>query len=260
MVEIRYGNNREAAELAGLTVEEAREQFRTGFGIPNKARAILNGGKVKRSLEIDTVLNDDDELAFAVPKHRGAYLVGATLLALAVTGGVFAYGFVNASTTLSATVAEYNFADVSVNTTGISSLTWSGYGFFKGGIPANASNNGTPIYNIDTQSSGYTGDLVVSVSIANGDQLAKRYRTLAMKIAMCYPDGSLMDINESGAADANDWVMLTLNNGTVSMYTGGTANTTTVRVLGGYYITHARPFAGWEGSASPELYCEVSQR
>jgi hypothetical protein len=257
MVEIKYGEQYEVSDMAGLTVSEAREQYRTEFGIPDKARAKLNGSKVKASMECDTVLNDDDKLTFAVSRSRGAYLVGALLLALAVTGGVFAYGFINASTTLSATISS-NFADVSVNTTGVSSLTWSGYGFYKGAI--STSTNGTAIFDIDTASSGYTGDYVVTVSIGNADQLAKRYRVLSLKLGMCLPDGSAMDINEDGSTDASDWVMLTLDNGSVSLFPKGSANVTTVRVKSGFYITHAMPFAGWSGSASPDLFCEVAQR
>ena len=114
MVEIRYGENFEVADLAGLTVGEAREQFRAEFGIPDKARAKLNGQKVKESTEPDTILNDDDKVSFAVSRSKGPFLVGALLLALALTGGVFAYGFINASTTLTATISDSNFADVSV--------------------------------------------------------------------------------------------------------------------------------------------------
>ena len=47
MVEIRYGDQYEVTDLAGQTVNEAREQFRSEFGIPDKARAKLNGSKVK---------------------------------------------------------------------------------------------------------------------------------------------------------------------------------------------------------------------
>ena len=100
MVEIKYGDQFEVTDLAGQTVSEAREQFKAEFGIPDKAKAKLNGSKVKSSAEIDTVLNDDDKLTFAVSRSRMPYLVGALLLALAVTGGVFAFGFINATTTI----------------------------------------------------------------------------------------------------------------------------------------------------------------
>jgi hypothetical protein len=256
MVEIRYGDQYEIADLAGQTVSEAREQFRADFGIPGKARAKLNGRKVKGSLEPDTVLNDDDRLSFAITRGKGVYLVGALLLALACTGGVFAYGFVNATTTLDAYVADANFADVSVNSS-YTSISWSGYGFFKGSI------GGVPsgIFDIDTATSGYTGDLVVSVSIGNAADLAKYYRVLALKLDMVYPNGDPVDINEDGIEDADtDWVLLNLNNGSVDMFPGGMADVCTIRVKNGFYVTHIKPLGGWTGSPDPDLFCEVAQR
>lgn len=264
MVEIRYGDQYEVTDLAGHTVSEAREHFKSEFGIPDKAKAKLNGGKVKSSAELETVLNDDDRLTFAVSRSRGVYLVGALLLALAATGGVFAYGFINASTTnISVGTPGSNFADVTENTSGTGDLTWSTYGHFKGSIVADYTANGTPIFNIDTTGGGgYTGDLVVTVTLGNADALAEVYKVLALKLDMSTPDGNNMDINGDGTPTTADWVMLTLNNGEVSMFPGGTANVTNVRVKSGFYITHARPNAGWGGtaSASPELFCEVAQR
>jgi len=265
MVEIRYGEQYEVADLAGQTVSEAREQFRDEFGIPDKARAKLNGSKIKGSTEMDTVLNDDDKVSFAVAKSRAPFMVGALLLALAATGGVFAFGFINASTTLTgASVSDYNFAEVSDNTTGIANIEWSGHGYYKGTVGAVVGESlPQPIFNIDTASSGYTGDLVVTVTIGNADALAKYYRVLALKLDMATPDGNMMDINESGANNTADWVMLTLDNGSVSMFPGGTANTCTVRVKSGFYITHVKPHGSGWGSGSnpqPDLFCEVAQR
>ena len=261
MVEIRYGDQYEVADIAGQTVSEAREQFRDEFGIPDKARAKVNGKKVRGSSELDVVLNDDDKVSFVVAKNRAPFMVGALLLALAISGGVFATGFINATATLTGTVKNYDFASVSVNTTGISALSWTGYGSFKGSIPITTT-NGTPIFNIDTLSSGYTGDLVVTVSLGNADQLAEVYRVLALKLTFNTPNGAVADINESGAADANDWVLLTLDNGSVSMFPKGAAsnNVCTVRVASGFYITNIKPLGGFGGSASPNLFCEVAQR
>jgi hypothetical protein len=254
MVEIKYGEQFEVADLAGQTISEAREQFKADFGIPDKAKAKLNGSKIKTGAEIDTVLNDDDKLTFAVSRSRVPYLVGALLLAMAITGGVFAYGFINATTTLTATTVNSNFADVTVNSTGVAALTWNAFGFFKGSIGGPNS-----IFNV-IPAAGYTGDLVTTVTLGNADQLVKRYRVLALQLEMVnYTTNATMDINESGAADANDWVVLSLDNGSVSMFTNG-GSPMAVRVKGGFYITHVYPFAGWSGSASPQLFCEVAQR
>ncbi len=254
MVEIRFKDQYEATDLTGLTVSEARENFREEYGIPDKATAKLNGNKVKGSAEIDTVLNDDDKLTFTVSRGMGAYLVGASLLALAVTGSVFAFGFINSTTSLNATTIESNFAEVTANFTGSADVTWNAFGFYKGSI-------GGPhtIFNI-TPAAGYTGDLVTTVTVGNADDLVKRYRVLALQLEMVDREtDTILDINESGTADVNDWVMLTLDNGSVSMFTDGSANMS-LRVKRGFYITHVHPFGGWEGSASPDLFCEVAQR
>jgi hypothetical protein len=254
MVEIKFKDQLEVADLAGRTVGEIREQYRKEFGIPHGAAARLNGVKISGSAEFDTVLNGNDKLTFTVSKGLGAYLVGAAILALAVTGSMFAYGFVNATTSLNAATVNSNFADVSADTAGSANVTWTAFGFYKGSI-------GGPntIFNI-SPAEGYTGDLVTTVTIGNADDLVKRYRVLALQLEMVdQATGTPLDINESGSADANDWVMLTLDNGSVSLFTDGSANMS-LRVKHGFYITQIHPFGGWQGSATPELFCEVSQR
>jgi hypothetical protein len=258
MVEIKYGEQIEVTDLAGQTISEAREQFKAEFGIPDKAKATLNSSKVKSGAEIDTVLNDDDKLSFAVAKSRVPYLVGAMLLALAITGGVFAYGFINATTTIHATAIESNFADVVANNT-FATPAFTTWGFYKGSIGSGYLFNVTP-------GTSYTGDLAVTVSLGNADQLAKNYRAFALQLDMIYSaNATVVDINEStdnGSGDTEDWVMLTLDNGSVTMFPQGTASAAqmTVRVKRGFYITQVHPFGGWQGSSEPEIFCEVAQR
>jgi hypothetical protein len=250
MVEIRYRDQFEVSELAGQTVAEAREQFKAEFGIPNKAQVKLNGVKVKSSAECDTVLNDDDKLTFAVSRGRGAYLVGALLLALAITGGIFASGFINATTTLTVGL-QNNFADVTVNASA-SSLTWSAFGFYKGTINTGT---GIGIFNVKP-ATGYTGNLATTISLGNAGDLAKVYRVLSLQLAMV-SGGVDLDVS---AGNGQNWAMLTLDNGSVTLFTdAGSANMTVV-VKRGFYITHAKPFAGWSGAAGPELFAEVAQR
>lgn len=247
MVEIKFKDQFEVSELAGQTVSEAREQFKAEFGIPNKAQAKLNGSKVKAGAELDTVLAGDDKLTFAVSHGKGAYLVGALLLALAVTGGIFASGFVNATTTLAATT-HTNFADVAVAT---DPPSWTTFGFFKGAIPAGN------LFTI-TPATGYIGDLVTTVTLGNADALVSTYRAFSLQLAMYDNTGAVMDINESGSADAaTDWVMLTLDNGSINMFTAGGSGAMTVRVNKGFYITHVYVSGG---TATPQLFCEVAQR
>jgi hypothetical protein len=268
MIEVKYGEHFEVADIAGNTIHEAREKFKAEFEIPGKARAKLNGKTIKSGLEEKVVLNDDDNLTFAVVRSRVPFLVGAVLLALAVTGGVFAYGFINATTTLMASVYESNFADVSVNTTGVNAMNaigWKAWGYYKGSIPG-----GYDIFNV-VPGDNYTGDLAVTVALGNADALVKIYRMLSLQLQMVYSDNTseVVDINESsdnGTGDAEDWVVLSLDNGSVTMFPQGTsgARAMSVRIKRGFYITQIHPYypPGWpsDASASPELFCEVAQR
>ena len=89
MVEIRYGEYNESADLAGQSVAEARKLFKGELGIPEKATARINGKKVNSQLEGETCLTDDDRLSFSQGRGRGIFLLGSLLLTLVVTGGVF---------------------------------------------------------------------------------------------------------------------------------------------------------------------------
>jgi molybdopterin converting factor small subunit len=253
MVEIRYQDQFEVSELAGQTVSEAREQFKAEFGIPNKAQAKLNGLKVKSGAEIDTVLTDDDKLTFVVSRSKGAYLVGALLLALTVTGSIFAAGFINNTATINVGTINSNFADVTANASA-GTLTWGGFGFYKGTIAGTGSEVG--IFNI-TPAAGYPSDLVTTVTLSNADELSKVYRVLALRLEMVVADVPV-DIS---AGAGNTVAMLTLENGSVSLFTDQGDSPMTVRVKSGFYITHMRPAGGFGASnEDPQLFCEVAQR
>ncbi|MFC1961788.1 hypothetical protein ACFLWN_01900 [Chloroflexota bacterium] len=252
MVEIRYKEFNEVTDLAGLSIAEARQQFKNELGIPDKAQARINGKKVNRELETETSICDEDTLTFAVARNRGAYMVAALLLALAVTGGVFAYGFVTASNPLTVTAKQADFAGVTANTTG--SPTWEPYGFFKGSI------TGGPIFDVNTHKSQYAGNFVLTVSIANADQLVSCYRVLALKIDAIDGVGNPVDVNGTGTYDsANDYALLTLGNGSVDLFMGGAADNYTIRVISGFYVSHVWG-SGWAGSPAPLLFAEVAQR
>jgi hypothetical protein len=243
MVEIKYAEHFEVSDLAGQTIGEAREQYKDVFGIPDKAKAKLNGSKVKSSTEANTVLNDDDQLTFAVSRSRMPILIGALLLALAATGGIFAFGFQNANLTLSATTST-DFVQVTANTSG---LSWNVWGLFKGSIFGNKD-----LFYIQP-ATGWTGDLVVTVSLGNVGELAKTYRAFALEL-------ELYDTNANTqlplGLSANQTVLLSLDYPTVNMFYGATTTNMTVRVKNGYYVATHFP-AG--GTASPTIYCDVAQ-
>ncbi|MDD4859804.1 MAG: hypothetical protein PHR56_06330 [Dehalococcoidales bacterium] len=253
MVEIRYGDQDVTAELAGKTIEDARRLFRTELNIPGKAIARLNGKRVPRVMEAETDIMDTDVISFTETKGKGLFMVGALLGALVVTGGVFAYGFTNASSTMNVVSAGGDFAGITANTTQVP--TWQPFGQFKGAVPS-----GT-LFDVNTATSNYTGDLVVTVSVANGDELVKAYRVLNMFIEMRDSSGAIVDVNADTVADAKDFAMLTLGNGSVDLYiTQVQADTYTIKLKSGYYVSHAWGAGGWAGYENPILYAEVAQR
>ena len=256
MVEIRYGENYEVANLAGQSVAEAREQFKAEFGISGKARARINDNKVKGKMEAEVKLADNDKLSFTEARAgKGAFLVGALLLALSVTGGVFAYGLTTASTDFSSVTASgEDFAEVSSNTS--SAISWTPHGKFKG------TTGGGTLFDVDTQTSGYNGKSTISVSIANGDELVSVYRTLAMFIKVYGSHGDAVDINGDGNVDSDDFALLTLSNGAVDLFlsANATGDYYTVKLDSGFYATNIKG-TGWvSGYEQPLLYAEVAQR
>jgi molybdopterin converting factor small subunit len=246
MVEIRYGEQYEITDIAGQTVSEAREQFKGEFGIPDKAKAKLNGSKVKQNAELDTVLNDDDKVSFAVARSRTPFLIGALLLALAATGGVFTFGFLNANTTMTAITHE-DFAQVTANA---SISSFNVYGLYKGKIFA-----GQDLFYIQP-SSDWNGDLVTTVSLGNVGDLAKWYRAFALQLEMVYTNGPNAGQVIPLGLSQNQTVLLTLDYPTVNMFTVGTANMT-VRVKTGYYV--AQHFWPTDGDPSPQIFCDITQ-
>ncbi len=61
MVTVISGANEVRSELAGSTVEDAREQFAQGLSIPGNAKAQVNG----RPVQDDYELRSGDRLVFA---------------------------------------------------------------------------------------------------------------------------------------------------------------------------------------------------
>ena len=241
-------------DIAGQTVEESRGLYKALCNIPDKAVATLNGKKVKASEETSTILCDEDSLTFKIAKRsKSAYLVGALLLGLVITGSVFAYGYSTASTTLSVTAAGADYASVTANTS--STPNWFARGLFKG-----STGSGT-LFDVDTTSSNYTGDMTVTVTIANIDEIVDVYRHLALSIEVRDSGNNLVDINGDGNADSKDYDLLTLGNAAVDLnMTQVTADSYTIKLLNGYYLTNVWG-SGWtSGHEIPTLYCEVAQR
>ena len=254
MIEIKFRGNYEVTELAGHTVAEARGLYKAEFGIADKAVAVLNGKNITAAVEAAVLLKNNDNLEFkTVRGHKAFYLVGALLLAMGITGGVFAFGFTNSSATISTVMANSDFATVTANTS--STPTWTARGLQK-----NPTGSGT-LFDINTQTSGYTGDFVATVSIANLGDLVKVYHNLTLEIEMRDSCNNLVDINGDGIANANDFTLLTLDNSKVSFTIKQVVpNIYTVKLKNGYYVCNAGKSTWASGAGTPLLYCELAQR
>lgn len=250
MVEIKHGEHKELVQLTGKTIAEVREEYREEFDIPKNSNAILNGKTVKKSMESKIVLEECDELSFVEKKRsRVPILATAIMLALAITGGVFAYTYTTASATLTLTSATGDFASISTNATGVSSITWKPFGKYRGVIPAGTVFNVTP-------TTGYTGDVEVKVYLSNMDELTKNYSFYMMRLRLENSLGTPVD------AEGIEQI-LTMENGVASFYFPSSNFTpgTTYYVVnkGGSYIGFPFASGGWATTYDPTLYAQVTQ-
>ena len=238
MTEIRYGKHYEVADLAGRSVAQVREQYKQEFGIPDKAQARLNGKGIGQKHEPKTALSHNDSLTFAQKSRRGLFFIGAVLLALAITGGVFAWGATTATVGLTLT-QQGDFAEVVASG---SLPTWNVFGSTKGSVAT-----GT-LFAVNPDDD-WTGDMSVLVTIGNAEDLVEVYRILVLEI----------EVQDSLGNPIGGPEFLTLGKGDIDMDVDYDTDVGyTVEITGGYYITHK---GGWTGGQEdPVLMCQVLQR
>ena len=115
-------------------------------------------------------------------KTRGLVLLGALLLTLAVTGGLFAYAYTVASVSISTSVASADFASVTANTT-TTALDYNLLGSVNGKL-------GSQDLFAVTGDASYTGDVEVIVYLANADELVQEYRFWMMRLEFTDASGT----------------------------------------------------------------------
>ena len=252
MVEIRYGEHYEVADLAGRSVAQARKQYKQEFGIPDKAQASLNGKGIGKKHEPVTALGHNDSLTFAQKSRKGLFFIGAMLLALAVTGGVFAYGALTYSVTSLVTAMSSEFADADV---GAHTPTWSLWGSYSGAIPETLE-----VFKV-TPGEDFTGDFVVQIYLTNVDQLVEVYRTMGMTWTVKNHDLN----SEIGSVTCSPTEgFLSLTNPTVDLEIHLTGSPDGIEFIdvdlsSGFYRTHSHG-GGWGGSAEPIILCNIIQK
>jgi len=257
MVEIKYGEHYEVADLAGKSVAEVREQYKEEFGIPDKAQASLDGKGIRKKLEPKIELNDDAELSFAEKSRRGLFFIGAMVLAIAITSGIFAYTYTTATLTLAAT-PKGEFAEVIKDASPPSWPTvWNRW---KGVVPPG------DLFDI-TPEATYTGDLVVKVYLTNQASLVTGYQHLNIKLQLwddvAANHGTAVNMTDwqNAYADTARFELLTMENGMATFalqgYTAG--NTYYIYSAGGTFQTQPWKAATAAGNLSPDFFCEVIQ-
>jgi hypothetical protein len=256
MIKVIYQDRYEETDLSLCTVSEARDTLKDILDIPCNAKARLNGQNIKPSSEGQAVLQDGDHLIFNKTNHRGLFLTAALVAAIAITGGVFAYGYVNSTAALLITLnpGAQNFVDVSSNNS--DPISWNPAGSSSG-----YTGNGT-LWDIDTLSGNYSSDLLATVYLTNLADMKHVYRGVGLFLAIYNSSGALVDINNDGTADiADDVAFLSLNNGVVEIQIPGAADVFTAVLDHGFYITFPYDSDTWtSAAASPNLYIEMSQR
>ncbi|MFC1914360.1 hypothetical protein ACFLXF_03715 [Chloroflexota bacterium] len=252
MVEIKHGEYQEVADLAGLSVAEARKKFRDELGIPDNANARINGKKVNHKLETETALCDEDKLTFTKARGgKGTLLVGALLLALAVTGGIFAATATSATATIDATAVSTGIADVTFNA---APNAWYVFPRYKGSMTADT------LFTVDPDT-GFNGDLLVSLYLTNGDSLVNVYKAMVMKIEIYDDSGGTADSWDGTDALVAGPEYLTLSGSEVSLAYTQSGNTAPyfVRLTSGYYSCFRWVSAPSSSEEDPIIFCEVGQ-
>jgi hypothetical protein len=173
------------------------------------------------------------------------YLVTALVLALAITGGLFAYTYTSQTTTLGAVSISSDFANVTVNNT---VPNYAVLGSYRGKIPQGNLFEVSP-------SANYSGDLQVNVYLSNVDQLSYKYGMLLMRVRIVNGANATVDVENMAKP-------LTLNNGQVSFTCDGLTPLSTyhVQMTGGVYRTFPWAYlTSSGGSYTPSITCEVLQ-
>lgn len=253
-VGISHEGYMEAGDLQGRTVAEIRELYQIKFSIPEKAVAVLNGRDLEHKKEDETLVNDCDELAFVVRgRSKLPLLVGALLLALVATGGIFAYTWTTASVTLSGT-AESDFAAIEPDGTPPNFGTVMGKWW---GSWTHSSPDGV-LFTV-TPNTNYNGDLLVKLYLTNAPQLSRAFQHLNLHVELL--DSTYANLHTSYTG--HTFQLLTADNGVVTLDLQQNGNPPYyVYLVQSTWKTNPRSPLDWTSgfSVAPSLYCEVTQR
>ena len=217
-----------------------REMYDSEFSLSDRAQANLNGQWLKKKQEAETKICDEDELYFEERSRRGLVMLGAFLLTLALTGGMFAYTALTDSVTIGVSAVSAEFADVSANNSVVyntSTIVGNVVGKINAGV----------MFDVSTETN-YTGDIEVIVSLANVDELVQEYKFWMMRLKLT--DGSDTNL---GYDTNNSTQFISLKNPSV-IFAVDSANLSVPRYIhniGGSYKT--LPSSIWAGSGFDQM-------
>jgi len=159
-----------------------------------------------------------------------------------IARGICAYGATTATVTLGLT-QKTDFALVAAVG---SPATWNVWGSYKGKVTTG------DLFTI-TPEATWTGDMSVTLTIANTQDLVEAYKILVFKI-------EVWDNVTSAKAVGSTTEYLTLGKGDIEIdfEQAAPGRAYDVRIISGYYITHK---GGWtDGKEDPLIMCQVLQR
>jgi len=180
---------------------------------------------------------------FGIKGTKILVLLGSILLALAVTGGLFAFTYTTRSQTITVTAASADFGTVTTNS---SPTAYTLVGRARGAVGA------ATLFNVSTDAN-YTGDVEVQVSLANPDELTEDYSFWMIRL-------ELTDSSTTTKVDEeNITQVLSLDSPFVSFAVDSSNLSSSVYVhcVGGAY--RAWPFALGSQGNDPLIFCEVVQ-
>jgi len=172
------------------------------------------------------------------------YLATALMLALAITGGLFAYAYTQDVATITASLTTGDFANVTDCTTFPS---YNVFGSYRGALPEGY------LFEI-LPTTGYPGDIAVNVYLSNIDELGKHYGLWMMRVQIV--DSSNVTIDKEDATK-----ILSLRNGAVSFVSDEMPPGATyyVRSDGGVYRSHCFAYITGFGAVNPQITAEILQ-
>ncbi len=171
------------------------------------------------------------------------FLLIALLAVVATSGGVFAYTFTTATTTIGVTAIQSDFANITASSYSAPEVFGTYTGTWDSGTLFDIVPHGD-----------YTGDLVIHVYLVNTGELIRQYHHLNMTLEFQDSTNNAVDVRAMEQ-------VLTLQNADVAFYwdSGNGTSPYAVELTGGGYRLHKwKTMTG--GSVQPQLWCEITQR